>query len=397
MRYRRVFVAAVMLALVASATVVLTDLSGDRERSPAQKDVRLVELGEQDARLWPYTSRHAEFGSRTLAINLIVYDDPDVVRNRMTRRSNVSWTELNETDETVNFSVELSESRVGFDWRSAHGATRYTYVERDGEARWLPQRYQLHTGTYLGTRSHVRAFAPGSDSDWTAIQAHREYWDWFRLRHGVTDVWDTSRRLEADFAKQPLVSNVERAYATDDGPMSNGISVVYVASVVLAVSVPAVRRRVTTAAEDLGVGMPTRRRSVALWTFTAAVPLFVRAAGIGLEQALPSLTPKLIAAPLYVVLVLGLPVGVALLSEGLQADRAAVLAGTGFLVGVSLDAMALDVSGVLARYAWHRLALAVGLGAIAAGTYDPDRSRTVLVAGFLTWGAAVVVAALNLL
>ena len=396
MRSRRVIVAAVVLLLVSTAVVLAADLDRDRRASPGPEDVRLVGMATDGDRLWPYTSRHTDFATRTLAINVIVYDDPEIVRYRLERRSNVSWAELNESEETANFSVEFSDSRVGFDWSSAHGAMRYTYVQRDGEGRWLPQRYQLHAGTYLGTRSHVRVYAPGGDSEWSAIQAHSEYWDWFRLRHGVTDVWDTGRQLEEDFADQPLVSDVDRAYATEHGPMSEGISVVYVAGGLLAVSVPALRRRVTAAVDDVGLTTPTRRRSVALFGFAIAVPLAVRAAGIGLEQALPWLTPKFIAAPLYVVLVAGLPVGVYRLSEGVPVERAVALAATGFLVGVTLDAVALDVTGVLARYAWHRLALAVGLGAIAGGTREPGRSRKLLVAGFCTWSGAVLAAALDL-
>jgi len=398
MRYRRALAVAVLVVLVTTAVVVAAELNSDPRVGPGPNDVRLVDMETDEDRLWPYTSRHADFASRTLAINLIVYDDPEVVRYRLERRSNATWTELNESEETANFSIELTEERVGFDWHSAHGAMRYTYVERDGRGRWLPQRYQLHAGTYFGTRSHVRVYAPGGDSEWSAIQAHSEYWDWFRMRHGVTDVWGTSRQLEEDFADQPLVSDVERAYATERGPMSDGISVVHVASVLLAVSVPAVRRRVTAVADEAGLATPTRRRSVALFGFALAVPLVVRGAGIGLEQALPWLPPKLIAAPLYVVLVAGLPVGVYRLSEDVPTERAVALAVMGFLAGITLDAVAMDVTAtVMARYAWHRLALAVGLGAIAGGTREPGRSRTLLTAGFCLWSAAVLAAALDVI
>lgn len=396
MRPRRVLIAAVLLVLAGTAVVFVANMDRDQEANPGPKDVRLVDIGTHSDRLWPYTSRHADFGSRTLAINLIVYDDPEIVRYRLERRSNASWAELNESEETANFSVELSESRVGFDWSSAHGAMRYTYVQHEGQGRWLPQRYQLHAGSYLGTRSHVRVYATGGDSEWSAIQAHSEYWDWFRLRHGVTDVWETSRKLEEDFADQPLVSDVERAYATDHGPTSNGISVVHVAWVLLAVSVPPVRRRVAAVADDVGLDTQTRRWSVALFGFALGVPLFVRGAGIGLETVLPWLTPKLIAAPLYVVLVAGLPVGVYRLSEEVPAERAVALAGMGFLVGVTVDAILLGVTDVLARYAWHRLTLAAGLGAIAGGTREPGPSRKLLVAGFCTWSGAVLLAALDL-
>lgn len=396
MRHSRVLAVAALVVLVSTAVVLTGGLDRDQEPSLGPKDVRLVDMETEGDRLWPYTSRHADFGSRTLAINLIVYEDPDVVRYRLERRSNVSWAELNESEETANFSVELTDTRVGFDWSSAHGAMRYTYVQRDGQGRWLPQRYQLHAGTYLGTRSHVRVYAPGGDSEWSAIQAHSEYWDWFRLRHGVTDVWGTSRALEEDFADQPLVSDVERAYATERGPMSDGISVVHVAWALLAVSVPAVRRRAAAVADDVALATPTRLRSLVLFGFAMGVPLFVRGAGIGLEQALPWLSPKLVAAPLYVLLVVGLPVGVYRLSDGVPAERAVALAGMGFLVGVTIDAIALDVTGVLARYAWHRLALAVALGAIAAGTREPGPPRTLLVAGFCTWSGAVLAAALDL-
>ncbi len=392
---RRVALAVALLALAATGAALAADQGPDA--SPGPKDVRLVDVGDDGDRLWPYTSKHTDFGTRTLAINVIVHDDPDMVKYRLERRTDVQWAELNRSEETANFSVALSETRVGFDWTPAHGSMRYTYVERAGEGRWLPQRYQLHAGTYLGTRSHVRAYATGGNSEWTAIQAHGEYWDWFRLRHTVTDVWETGRHLEEDFADQPLVSDVERAYATQRGPTADGITVVHVAGVALLGAVPTVRRRLRDVAADVEFGHRTRVRSLALFAFAGGVPLFVRAAGIGLEQALPWLSPKVVAAPLYVLLVAGLPVGVHRLSDGVPARRAAALAGVGFLLGLALEAVAIGATAGLARFAWHRLLLAVALGAVAAGTRERGPRRAVLVAGVAAWSAGVVAAVLNLI
>lgn len=393
-----------VVALVAAATVAATAVGGlpgalaaGAEPSPGPKDVRLVDLETEGERLWPYTSRHADFGSRTLAINVLVYEDPERVRYRLERRSDVEWIERNESEETANFSVELSESRVGFVWRPAHGSLRYTYVEREETGRWLPQRYQLHAGTYLGTRSHVRAYALAGDSDWTAIQAHREYWDWFRLRHSVTDVWETGRTLEEDFADQPLVSDVQRAHATDRGPTAEGITVVYVAWALFVASVPPVRRRFDSLAAAVGRSDVSRRRSLALFGVAGGVPLGVRAAGLGLEHVFTGVTPKVIAAPLYVLLVVGLPVAVYRLSDDVAADRALAFAAVGFLVGVWLDYLVVGVVDVPARHAVHRLLLAVALGAIAAGSRERGAPRATLVAGTAVWSGAVLGAVLGLL
>jgi hypothetical protein len=58
----------------------------------------------------------------------------------------------------------------------------------------------------------------------------------------------------------------------------------------------------------------------------------------------------------------------------------------------------MDVTAtVMARFAWHRLALAIGLGAIAGGTRKPGRSRTLLTAGLCTWALAVLAAALDVI
>jgi len=177
---------------------------------------------------------------------------------------------------------------------------RYTYVQRDGQGRWLPSATSC-TRARTSNSPHVRVYAPAATARVERHPGTQRVPGLVPHAHGVTDVWGTSRQLEEDFADQPLVSDVERAYATERGPMSDGISVIHVASVLLAVSVPAVRRRVTAAADEVGLATPTRRRSAALFGFALAVPLVVRGAGIGLEQALPWLPPKLLAAPLYVV------------------------------------------------------------------------------------------------
>ena len=98
-------------------------------------------------------------------------------------------------------------------------------TSRRGDGEWLQQRYQLHGGTYLGTRHHIRAFAPSERPQWTALQAHSEHWDWFRLRHIVTDVRGTATLL-ADDSRTLGGTTVERNYARDSGPLPKGIVVV---------------------------------------------------------------------------------------------------------------------------------------------------------------------------
>jgi len=103
---------------------------------------------------------------------------------------------------------------------SADGSTRYAYVAMGHDptgGTWLDESYQLHDGEYLGSRHHIRAYAsPDSDDQWTAMQTHREHWDWFRLSHTVTSAEDSQRYVEREFMDRRYVSSVSRDHLGND-------------------------------------------------------------------------------------------------------------------------------------------------------------------------------------
>jgi len=141
--------------------------------------------------------------------------------------------------------------------------------------------YQLSTGTYLGSRVHVRAY-PAPSENWTALQAHVEYWDPFRLRHTVTGVAEGGRFVERDLRDEPFVDGVSREYHGLDGGGSHGwLTVVELAPAALV----------------LGAALPVAGRyreyavDAALPAALVALVLVVRAAGLAAEGLAPGVDP----------------------------------------------------------------------------------------------------------
>ena len=311
-----------------------------------------VEVGPDDDQLWPYTSRSQSFAGRTLVVNVIITEDPQTVETLLNRRADTDW----EMSTSGAVRTTSDTQQVASNWRTAHGSMRYTHVKTEsGDGTWLKQRYQLHVGTYLGTRDHIRAFAPSDQSGWTALQAHSEYWDWFRLRHTVTDVRGTAELLESDFQQLDGVS-VERQFTENSGPLARGIVVV---SAILPLLVS--RTRLSRVA---AIAPARRNQAVTVFGLALATPLAIRGAGIALERAVPYVTPKLFAVLLYPCLAVVLPLGVVKSA----ADLPAWLGGTAAAVGLT-TAFALEFAfmGVAPPPAIirHRLLLGAALGLLA--------------------------------
>lgn len=268
-------------------------------------------------------------------------------------------------------------------WQPARGSSRYTYVTPDPNAsgRWIESRYQLATGTYLGQRTHIRAY-PGPFGNWTAFQAHTEYWDWFRLRHTVTGVAPGARFVERDLRDEPFVEGVSRQYHGLGGGGSDGWLTVI---------------DFTSAALLVGVTFPSssRRRldvsDAALPVSLAALVLGVRAAGITAEELVPGVTPKLFAAVLYPVLVFGLPALVAFFARGRPPNRTALVAAGGFGAGLVLDLGGVGVSTVPVSLVLHRVTLMSALGLLAYGVARENQRLVALGIGawFVTLAASL--------
>lgn len=386
---RRTHVVAVLLVVIV-ALALSGAFSGPADDPPTSEvpEASLVDVAG-DHQLWPYTSRRESVAGRTLAINVVFRNDADAVREAMTTESAANWETQDEPDGEIR--ADVAEA-VTTDWEAAHGSTRYSYFEGPERERgeWVAVTFELHDGEYLGARDHVRAYE-SPDGTYTAVQVHEEYYDWFRLRHTVTGIDDPSERLEDEFIAADLDADVAREYHAIEGGWSDG----WLSVIELLVAVPLVgallRRRTREATLEAARRFRVEARrhgdAAVLGAALAAVVLGVRAAGIGLELAYPDVAPKVIAAPLYLVVVLGPPaiaIGVAKRCEPAAAFLGVVVGlGAGFVLDFAGLGVAIPPNLVV-----HRTALLAALGLVATGRAAED--RPVLVAGLLAWVVGIM-------
>ena len=315
--------------------------------------------------LWPYTSRRESHDSATLPINVVVRKNAPYVRYLLTSSTGATWEPSESVadnasagnDSSVESGVVLNGSSV--EWTSARGSVRYTYVynRTDGTGRWIDETYQLHDGTYLGTRYHLRLYEVGTGANrWTAIQAHSEHWDWFRLRHTVDSVDGAQDYMEGEFFGMWFLAEVDRIRFANGGaldadgwvsiirltnrdivpptPMSIGGIVGVVA---LRHGIARNRPRAVRTVRRLRRNWPIDPRYLALSVSLLLFPLAVRVSGITLERTFPTTSPKIFAGVLYLVVVVGIPACAFLGSRGLPDDSAPIGAAVAFGGGVLLD------------------------------------------------------------
>lgn len=390
---------------------------------------QLIQPAENGSHLWPYTSRQRSPQGRSLAINLVVYGDDDRVRRVLTERSSLNWELTGPEDnatlvEDVNTSqatdeeartrpVEFDKSVV--DWNDAHGSTRYSYIDarpRGGDATWLTESFQVHTGNYFGSRHHIRAYTL-PETEWTALQVHQEYWDWFRLRHTVTDIRDARTALETDFIDQPYVERVGRDYyGITQGWNDGWLTEIELTSAGFALLLVGGFLTRETRESVLGKGQRLLRwskrnvRGFVLATTLASVYLGVRSVAVVFELTVPNIDPRVFLAVLYPAIALGLPIISFALAQPFGATsrfervqrvsrwlgpRLRPTVAFGFVVAGLGGAFVLDFGGMGVRtipvqMALHRVGLTVALGLVAAGATDIDeRGVGLLVIGSTGW------------
>lgn len=392
---------AVVVAVSGGSVVAGVLFGGDDASAEEVETVTLADGTE----LWPYTSKAPSVEERTLGINLVVYGDGQSTE-RLLRTSEVGeWEELEEEEQDIAPAEALNDTTVA--WGDAAGAERFVYVRTpDGDGRWLTESYQLRDGDYLGTRYHVRAYEDPVGEEWTAMQAHIEHWDWFHLRHTVHSTEDAQSYVEAEYVDAWYVSELSRErFGHDLGADEDGwVTVVHLDE-----------ERIATILGFLGpvlVGLAgvTGRRSdlEALWAdegvresvrasavVAAIVGLYlaVRFGAIGAERLLAGLSPKVIIAVCYPVVVGGLPVAAYLSSRKLDAVPAFAAGSLGFGVATFLDYWYLDVAALPMETFVHRASLAVAVGFVAAGASRTaraaDASFGLVRTGVLLWLVAV--------
>ncbi|MFW5918290.1 MAG: hypothetical protein ACOCR0_02290 [Haloferacaceae archaeon] len=317
-RTRVVLAVAALLVVGALVGLAGTDEPPTRNDPPAEQLV--VVDDEEGSALWPHTSRARSVDQRTLAINVIAMGDRATVERHLRREGNWSTQPSPALDPENETEIVPGVDEEAIPWRDAHGAARYTYVRPAGEATgtWVEERYQLYESSYLGERRHIRAYeSPNAQAEWTAIQAHGEHWDWFRLRHTVTETDDTRRTIERDLMGSSTVERVWRRHLGTEATVDDGwTTIVEFATVVLLVastsrSVRARSRRQGRTGENVPRHQREDLRTRVLDTGPAALGvtslivaivalyLGVRVGGVAAEETFRSTSPKVIAAALY--------------------------------------------------------------------------------------------------
>ncbi|WP_436346789.1 hypothetical protein [Natronorubrum sp. FCH18a] len=374
---------------------------------------QLVQPEENGSYIWPYTSRDRSAGERALAINLLVHGSDERVHRTLVAQEELEWEELGSEAED---EPETYEDEDSIQWDDAHGSTRYTYADtgpHGGEGVWIEESYQLHTGTYLGSRQHIRAYTTEHD-DWTAIQVHQEYFDWFRLRHSVTDIQESQNDLEAEFLDEPYVEEVRREYhGTHEGWNDGWLSVIELA--IIAPSVGIGLLGLLGGETTRGIVRGTRHllgwaylniRGFILVGALAGLVVGVRIAGLAVEAAVPWITPQAFVTVLYPILVVGLPVTAIVLTQPLERatrflrlqrvaswlgrplkpQSAFAFTAVGLGVGFILDFVGIGITTLPLQLLLHRLGLMIALGLLAAGSARSDSEGAVLFGiGLLGW------------
>ena len=381
---RRRLAVAVAVVVLASAYLLAGSVGFFPGDEPADDiatvdEDRLIQPADNGSYLWPYTSRSESVDGRTLAINVIIHADPEQTQQALTDSASLDWEPLDDDEADADpDSYELSVED-GVDWDDADGSTRYSYIDttpNGGDAEWVDESYQLHSGTYLGTRQHIRAYY-STDDEWTAIQVHEEYFDWFRLRHTVTDIHEPARTIEDDFIGQPFVTDVSRTHYGLSGGWSDGwISSIELAIVGLLSTVLArdTRTAVGRVGRDLGKWAVVNRHGFLLAAALAGLLLGVRAAGIALESVVSGYSPQYIAGLLYPLIVFGPPVLVGLLAPRLRPLGAFGFTVVGLGAGFVYDFAAIGVGIVPIQLILHRVGLLVALGLLAVAVVNSHNS-----------------------
>ncbi|MGQ3412480.1 hypothetical protein ACT4ML_09495 [Natrinema sp. LN54] len=333
----------------------------------------------------------------------------------------------NATDEDA--TDEPRGSLPNLDWGQADGGTRYAYVDPgpNESGYWMTESRQLEDGDYYGQRYHIRLYeSPNEDDDWVAMQTHSEHFDWFTLRHRVHGSQDAQTKVENDFMEHPRVDvqeDVTRIYldnrnSADADGWATLVDLAGLLVVPTVVGVGAGRRRLGASSETEGstgdriaqrapsaiddrlTDVDRRRLAAAyarleaghvLLVFTIlALYLGVRMGGLVLERQATFLTPHQIAALLYPVIGVGIPVATYLLARGLTRRLdAAVTAAASLAVAVWLDYSLLGVSSLPVDVIVQRMLVVVALGLIAGGAAKratrSSKFNDMLLVGTVMW------------
>ena len=299
---------------------------------------------------------------------------------------------------------------TGVYWSDATGANRYTYVtngDPDG-GRWVAEADQLHDGDYFGTRYHIRFYrVPDGENSWSALQVHREHFDWFRLRHTVGSLPTAQHYVETQFYNRWYVADLEKHRFDGGGTLNyNGWATVVdlrisedlggslsVAALFFGVvAIGSVGRLGSAIDRDAIEGaaeqVPIHPRTLVASLAVAAVPLFVRVGAIAAEHTGWINSPDVVAGVFFPVVALGPPILAYVLYRGVDPGEAFVAAFVALGVGFLADYAYLGIRLLPIELIVHRAVLLLAVGIVAvAGAGRPDeralRDPALLTGAFL--------------
>lgn len=393
--------------LFAHPGVLVPNSVDDDEESKGPDDVRIVSPHpDSEAKLWPFTSRGKSFDSLTLPINAIVQGRSSRVVSHLQNERGADWR--NDTQEWQGIGHEdesTADDDVAIEWHNTTGAVRYTYIDAPGSrGGWVAETAQIHDGSYFGSRYHLRLYEGGTGGDtWTAIQAHQEHWDWFRLRHSVGSLSSAQYYLDSQFYGKWYVENVSRERFANGGiaDTDGWVSVVELRAptdvypitllwVALLLGSVGVQQSMRSFVRELlsWLSAETTQRGIALGFLLLSLPVAVRGASIAVETTIPTIPIKAVAGIGYVVLAVGLPLSAVILPTGQQSSDwfgVAILAlGLGFL----LDYQSIGVTVLPITVVLHRLTVLAVIGLLAVGgvrQQTDGRWNLLVKTGFALW------------
>ncbi|GAB3040224.1 hypothetical protein [Natronobiforma cellulositropha] len=424
---RSIVIAAVVLTLafvfVGGPSLLTSPSTSDVAPEEEETLPDVVSFDDAASGFWPYLNARESHEKRS-PINVIVRGETDEVVRALAEETDGEWDELAEEHEdaepdTYAFLAEERHHATGIEWGEAAGTTRYAWVDPGGDddPRWVTETLQLEDGDYYGQRYHIRLYeTPNPDDRWVAMQGHTEHFDWFTLRHRVDGVEAAQLRIESDFMSLPQVdnqTNVSRINLENSGPSDADGWATLVDLTALAV-IPAtlslaasrgVRGRVEDRADDHLTEADRARLAAAADRLEAGhlvlaatiLTLFlgVRVVGVALERGADFLTMHVIAAILYPVITLGIPIATYLIARGLERRMdAAVAASLSLAVAIWIDYGLLGVDSLPVDVVVQRILVVVALGLIAGGaakraTRDSSLNDMV-IAGVVLWALVLV-------
>ncbi|QFU81701.1 hypothetical protein [Natronorubrum aibiense] len=435
---RSIVIAVALLALsvvfVGSLSLLFSPSTTEVEADDSDVSPRLTSVNGSESKFWRFLSPEQRFQQRS-PINVIVRGDSDDVLPVMTDGHAGDWGEIEGTtggDDAENETVleERAGHAAGLEWGEADGATRYAWIDPGPDERgyWTDETAQLENGDYYGYRYHIRLYESPNDADqWIAMQGHSEHFDWFTLRHRVDGSEAAQSKIESDFMDHPQVDteqDIQRVYLANDGPSdADGWATVvdFTGMIVLPAGVGLVARR-RVAATDTEIDGSTgadyvsehtpdaiddhltdvdRRRIAAAYdrleaghiilVFTIlALFLGVRMGGLFLERRVGLLTPHMIAAVLYPVIAVGIPVATVLIARTLERRLDAALVAAGSLaLAIWIDYGLVGVESLPIDVVFQRVLVIIALGLLAGGaarraTRDL-RHNDMLLVGSVLW------------